>query len=197
MLDFCVISAIMNNVRNTTILHPYKKGIIMNTIKELYETTTANFTEIKPGSFVATLGEYNSHILYHEGEWLIRDEDGDFIVDCHSFENAVYHESMHAISQYIQRRNRNENLIEFFEDGELLEYTDIQELFGCADLIVCKTAEATQMFAWLCDCEDFYLESSERVRKTLVPTVFTVNRYDRWARAGKSVETLTLKSYGL
>lgn len=169
----------------------------MDIIEKLYKTTPADFTEIKPGSFVATLGEYDSHILYHEGEWRIRDEDGDFTVNCRSFENAVYRESMYAISQYIQRRNRNENLIEFFEGGELLEYTDFQELYDRADLIVCKTAEATQMLAWLCDCEDFYLKSSERVHKTLVPTVFTVNLYGCWARAEKSVETLILRGYGL
>lgn len=169
----------------------------MDTIKKLYEITPANYTETKPGSFVATLEEYNSHILYHEGEWRIRDEDGNFVVECHSFEHAVYRESMYAISQYIQKKIHHEGLIEFFEDGELLEYTDIQKLYDRADLIVCKTAEATQMFAWLCDCEDFYLESSERVHKTLVPTVFTVNRYDRWARAEKSVETLVLRGYSL
>lgn len=169
----------------------------METIKNLYATTTANYTEVQPDVFVATLWEYESKIIFEGGEWLTRDKNGDFTENCNSFENAVYWESMYAISRYIQKRNRHDNLIEFFEDGEILECADIQEMFERTDLIVCKTAEATQMFAWLCDCEDIYLESSERVHRTLVPTVFAVNRHGRWARAGKSMETLVLRGYGL
>ena len=170
----------------------------MKTIKELSATTTANYTEIQPGTFTATLGEYQSKVIFEDKDaWLIRDENGDYVTACASFEGAVYWESMFAISRYIQKKIHHEGLIEFFGEGELLEYTNPKELLGCADLIVCKTAEATQMFAWLCDCEDVYLESSERVHKTLVPAVFTINRHDHWARADKSVETLVLKGYGL
>lgn len=166
----------------------------MENIKELYATTTANYTEVQPDTFTATLGEYQSKIIHEEGEWLI--QDGNDVYACPSFEKAVYWESMTAISHYIQKKSHIEGLIEFFEEGELLRYANPKKLLDHADLVVCKTAEAARMFAWLCDCEDVYLRDASQIHKALVPMVFAMND-NSWNRVIKSAETLVLRGYGL
>ena len=166
----------------------------MENIKKLYATATTGYTEVQPGVFTATLGEYQSKIIHEDGEWLIL--DGNDVCACTSFEKAVHWESMSAISYYIQKKSHDEGLIEFFEEGELLRYTSPKKLLDHADLVVCKTAEAARMFAWLCDCEDIYLRDASQVHKALVPMVFAMHD-GSWTRVIKSAETLVLRGYGL